>query len=71
MLEDVWSKVIIQMGRAADYQGGFKQFKEAVNALSYAYEDGKLGTITCLFAPARRRWLSVSLHCLNSGYRSS
>ena len=42
VLEDVWSPVVIQMGRVADYQGGFEQFKEAVHGLSYAIDEDKL-----------------------------
>lgn len=41
-LGDVWSPVVIQMGRSEDYQGGFEQFKEAVKALPHSCEDGKL-----------------------------
>jgi len=41
-LEDMWAPVVIQMGRADDFKDGFDEFKKAVKALPYNYEDGKL-----------------------------
>ena len=41
-LKDIWSPVLIQMGRADDFKGGFEEFKKAAKALPHSYDDGKL-----------------------------
>lgn len=41
-LADKWSPVIVQMGRAVDYNNDFEDFKDAVRATTVTYSDGKL-----------------------------
>ncbi len=38
---DLWSPVVIQMGRASDYKN-FKAFCDSVRGKKFAYENGKL-----------------------------
>lgn len=40
-LNDLWSPIVIQMGRAADYKG-FESFCAAVKANRFEYQEGKL-----------------------------